>query len=345
MGAAITGLGAALPARAVSNDEIGATLGLDDDWVVSRTGIRRRRIAGTGESSVSLGASAALQALDAAGIDATRLDAVIVATVSPDRRIPGTAPVLAATLGATQAFAFDLNAGCSGFLVALNQAHAMVSVGHVRRVLVCGIDILSRLTDRSDPKTAILFGDGAGAAVVERHPVDALGPFLLFTDGSEPELLWTREPGDGLIEMNGREVYVRAVKGMAAAVEAAAARARVGLDELDLVVAHQANARILRAVAERLGLPKDRFVSNIAEVGNTSAASIPMALHEAASDGLLEAGMRVMLTAFGAGFTWGAGLVRWVALQPGADGGMLRVNLSEEAAASTLGTTRAAAGR
>lgn len=309
-GSRITGWGTALPGRIVTNAELAASLGIDTEWIWTRTGIRERRIAGKEETTTSLAATATRAACARAGLTPRDLDTVIVATITPDRRIPGAGPMLAAEIGAIQAWAYDLNAGCSGFLVALAQATALVRSGSAERVAVCGADLLSRITDWTDPQSCILFGDGAGAVVVEVSERDALGPFVLGSDGSHPEMLWTRS-SDGLIEMQGREVYKRAVSEMASSVSAAAAAAGAALDDIDLVVAHQANARILAAVADRLGLPAERFATNIATVGNTSAASIPLALDSALSEDRIADDAGVMLTAFGAGFTWGAGLVRW----------------------------------
>lgn len=312
MGCAVTGWGTALPERRLTNADLAASLEVEEAWISGRTGIHERRIAEGEESTTSLAAAAAREALGRAGVAPADLDAVVVATITPDVRIPGAAPMLAAELGAGHAWSYDLNAGCSGFLVALAQARALVVSGSADRVLVCGADLLSRITDYSDPQSCVLFGDGAGAVVVEAAPEDTLGPFVLGSDGSQPELLWTR-PSDGLIEMKGREVYRRAVAEMAASVADVVKAANMALDDVDLVVAHQANARILSAVADRLGLPEELFATNIARVGNTSAASIPLALGDALSEGRIAPGATVMLTAFGAGFTWGAGLVRWVA--------------------------------
>ena len=311
MGVALTGLGAQLPKKILDNAELARRLDVTEQWIFSRTGINERRIAGDEETSGTLAASAGRSALERAGVDPTDLDCVIVATCTPDYLLPSTAALVAATLGATRAAAFDLNAACSGFLYGIAQAYALIESGGARRVLVCGADVLSRSTDYTDPKSSIIFGDGAGAAVIERIEGETrLGPFRLHADGSRPELLYV-PPETGFIRMDGREVYKRAVQEMTASVRAILLDANITADDVDLLVAHQANARILRAVGERLGFPSERLMTNIARVGNTSAASIPLALAEAVETGLLTDGDRVVLTAFGAGFTWGAGVLRW----------------------------------
>jgi 3-oxoacyl-[acyl-carrier-protein] synthase-3 len=310
MGAVISGLGTAVPEVVLSNEELAERVGLSEQWIFERTGIRARRIASEGETTSTLAHLAGSQALQQAGVEPGDLDAVIVATVTPDYQFPAVAPMVASALGFSGA-AFDMNAGCSGFLYGLAQSAAMVESGAASRVLLIGADVLSRITDYSDSKSCVLFGDGAGAAVIER--VDGpshIGPFRLGADGSRPELLYV--PNESrLIHMEGREVYRHAVAEMAGSVRAVLAGAGIRIDDVDLLVAHQANARILAAVAERLALPEEKVITNIARYGNTSAASIPLALAEAAEDGTLREGALVVLTAFGAGFTWGAGVVRW----------------------------------
>ncbi|MGH2755707.1 MAG: beta-ketoacyl-ACP synthase III [Actinomycetota bacterium] len=311
MGVAVTGWGSAVPETVVSNADIGAQVDVEPDWIFQRTGITSRHIAADGQKTSELATDAARRALGVAGADAEMLDAIIVATVTPDLQIPATASLVQSSLGARRAAAFDLNAGCSGFLYALSQATAMVVSGQARRVLVVGADILSRVIDFSDPRSAVLFGDGAGAVVVERSiGRDRIGPFLLGSDGSEPDLLCIPR-STGLISMQGREVYRRAVEAMSDSIRDLSRAQGIELEEIDLVVCHQANARILASVADRTGLPEERFLSNISSYGNTSAASIPLALAEAADGGRLGPGDLVVLAAFGAGFTWGAGLVRW----------------------------------
>lgn len=314
-GSRIAGLGTAVPERRLDNDELSASLGLDDGWIEERTGIRTRRIAAPSDRTSRLGAAAAQRALDAAGVTATDIDLIICATVTPDRRFPATACLIQSALG-SHAGAFDINAGCSGFLVALSQADASIRSGNASRILIVGCEILSRITDYSDRKTAILFGDGAGAAVVEATDgPSSIGPFTLFSDGSRPQLLFVDE-ATNKIHMEGREVYRAAVLRMSESVARVVRVAGYSIDDIDLLVAHQANARILEGVASRLSIHPDKVFSNIARYGNTSAASIPIALAEAQTSGALKEGDLVALTAFGAGLVWGAGLMRWSAPLP-----------------------------
>jgi 3-oxoacyl-[acyl-carrier-protein] synthase-3 len=309
MGAETTGWGMALPEQTLTNKSLAASLDVSEEWIFERTGIVARRVAARGDTTASLAAAAGRQALATAGLDASELECVIVATCTPDTQIPATAPVVQSALGAFGAFSFDLNAGCSGFLFALAQADALISGGAARRVLVCGADVLSRVTDYSDARSCVLFGDGAGAVVLEEGE-PRLGPFTLSSDGSRPELLWI-PPGEAFIRMNGREVYRRAVEAMTMSVVEILEAASLSVRDVALLVAHQANARILEAVAARLGLAEEQIAINITNYGNTSAASIPIALAEAAEAGRLDHDDIVILTAFGAGFTWGAGEVRW----------------------------------
>jgi len=309
-GSTITGIGVHVPEGELSNKELAERLGVSEEWILGRTGIRSRHVVEDGDTSSSLGALAAQRALDHAGLVADDLDMIVTATISPDMQFPATACLIQEAIGATKASAFDIGAGCSGFLFALAQAKALVESGAARRVLVVGADVLSRHADRNDRRSSILFGDGAGAAIVEG--IDApteIGRFVLRTDGSNPELLCVPR-NSPYIQMNGREVYRAAVAGLTSAVNDTIASE--GLKpEKTWLVAHQANARILEAVARRLEWPEDKVIINIDHYGNTSSASIPLALYEAMNDGRLQDGDDVVLTAFGAGFAWGAGLVRW----------------------------------
>lgn len=309
--ASITGLGTALPEREQPNSELAPRLDVSEEWIFERTGIRSRRIVAEHDSTSSLATTAGAAALAGAGMDADALDIVIVATITPDYQFPSAASLVQTALGARSAGAFDLGAGCSGWLYAVAQASALVDAGAAERVLVCGADVLSRLADPSDVGSCVLFGDGAGAAVVERTEGRSdFGRFVLHSDGSQPELLCMPK-GGRFIQMQGREVYRRAVDAMTASVEKVLSEGGVTQDERPLLVAHQANARILEAVQRRLSWPSDRVVINIDRVGNTSAASIPLALEAALRRGLLNPGDLVVLTAFGTGFAWGAGLMRW----------------------------------
>jgi 3-oxoacyl-[acyl-carrier-protein] synthase-3 len=309
-GSTITGIGVHVPEGELRNDELAERLSVSEEWIFGRTGIRSRHVVDDADTSSSLGALAAQRALDHAGLVADDLDMIVTATISPDLQFPATACLIQEAIGATKAAAFDLGAGCSGFLFALAQAKALVESGSARRVLVVGADVLSRYADRNDRRSSILFGDGAGAAIVEG--IDApteIGRFVLHTDGSSPELLCVPQDSP-YIQMNGREVYKAAVAGMTSAVHDTITSE--GLKpEKTWLVAHQANARILEAVARRLEWPEDKVIINIDHYGNTSSASIPLALNEAMNDGRLQDGDDVVLTAFGAGFAWGAGLIRW----------------------------------
>ncbi len=310
MGSFISGWGTCLPEGTLDNETLAFQVGVTPEWIVERTGIHQRHIASEKETVSSLGAKAASGALEVSRLEADQIDVVIVATFTADYTLPAAAPLVASALGAGRAAAFDLNAGCAGFLYALTQADALVSAGHARRVLVVGSDIVSRYVDYTDARSCVLFGDGAGAVVVEHTDAPSrLGPFTLGADGSDPELLWI--PPGGLINMKGREVYRRAVEEMSASVRQMLASSDLTITDVDLLVAHQANARILSAVGERLGIESERVVTNIATVGNTSAASIPLALAEAQGAGRVSDGDVIMMAAFGAGFAWGAGVVRW----------------------------------
>jgi 3-oxoacyl-[acyl-carrier-protein] synthase III len=313
MGAVVRSWGFALPETQLRNAELAARVGVSEEWIYERTGIMSRRIAGPGETTSSLATLAGKEALERAGIGADELDLVIVATATADEQLPGAAPLVQAKIGATRAGAFDVGAGCAGFLYALSVASALVDSGSVRRVLVCGADVLSRVTDYSDARSCVLFGDGAGAAVVEKTDgAGQVGPFLLHSDGDAIDLLRI-DHESRLIKMEGRQVYRRAVQGMTESVRELVAAAGISLDDVRLLVAHQANARILEAVASQLGLDERRVLTNIVRYGNTSAASIPIAIAEATQQNILEEGDIVVLTAFGAGFVWGAGMLRWSA--------------------------------
>lgn len=303
-------VGSALPSRVVSNDELDRHLGTPDGWIEERTGISERRIASPEDSTASLGTRAAAEALHRAGLTGGDIDLIICATVTPDHRFPASACAIQHALG-SKATAYDLNAACSGFLVALSHAHNAIAVGGAGRALVIGAETLSRITDRDDAHTSILFGDGAGAAILEAAPGDPqVGPFTLYTDGGRPQLLYV-DPDTDTIHMQGREVYRAAVGGMARAVRETLVRAGLSTDDIDLVIAHQANERILAAVASRIGLPTSKMFTNIRRYGNTSAASIPIALADAYTSGRLRENDTIVLAAFGAGFVFGAALVEW----------------------------------
>jgi 3-oxoacyl-[acyl-carrier-protein] synthase-3 len=305
----IAAVAAALPERVVENEELAAPLGVDSEWISSRTGIHRRRRV-NGETLVDLGAEAGSSALALAGLDPADLDLVLVATSTADQLLPQAAPLVASRMGAPSAGAIDVGAACTGFLSALSLATAQLESGRARAVLVVGAEVMSRVTDYSDRRTAGLFGDGAGAAVLTLGGPGQIGPIALRSDGERGDLI-KADWEERLVQMDGRATFRAAVAAMSATTLEVVSDAGLGLDEIDLFVYHQANSRIISAVGERLDLPPDRVIDCLANYGNTSAASIPIALSEAASTGLLRKGSRVLLSAFGAGLTWGAGIVEW----------------------------------
>jgi 3-oxoacyl-[acyl-carrier-protein] synthase-3 len=307
----VFGVGAALPRDVVGNSHFATRLQTSDEWILRRTGIRTRRRLNGALSLADLAAQACREALGDARREAEEVDHVIAATITPDRLTPGLAPEVVGALGLTGAAAHDVNAACAGFLYALDQAAALVETGRAGVVLVCGAEALSRITDEEDRSTAFLFGDGAAAVVVAGGDLEVgCGPFVLGADGRHSDLLFA-EADERLLRMSGPEVFRHAVPGMAAATRAALTRAGLRPGDLDLLVAHQANARIVEAVAAELGLPPERVVLNIERYANTSSASIPLALWEADREGRLAPGALVGLAAFGAGFVWGAGVISW----------------------------------
>ncbi len=319
---AIAGLGARLPDRVVTNDDLAEVLDTSDEWIRTRTGIRERHVAAPEEATSDLATAAARDALRDAGLAATDLAAVIVATTSPDHQVAATAPLVASALGVT-APAFDLNAACSGFVYALRVASGMVATGD-GAVLVIGAETLTRIADPEDRSTAVLFGDGAGAVVLVPDDDARLGPFSLGADGEGASMLWTpsggtRRPFDAevladrshYLSMRGGDVYRNAVVRMADSAREVLAQAGLEVADVDLLVGHQANVRILDAVAARLGLPTELSHISVDRHGNTSAASIPLALADARAQGKLRDGATVLLAAFGAGLTWGACLLTW----------------------------------
>jgi 3-oxoacyl-[acyl-carrier-protein] synthase-3 len=308
--AGIAGLASALPERRVSSAEIGAHLGVDADWIASRTGIDERRHAAPGETLAGLASVAAERALDAAGANAAELDLVLVATSTADERVPTAAPLVAGLIGAERAGTIDIGAACTGFVSALDLAAGAIESGRAESVLVIGAELMSNVLDLDDPRTAGLFGDGAGAAIVTAGGAGLIGPIQLRADAENSRLI-TASHEENLVRMDGRATFRNAVARLSEITLEVVADAGCGLDEIDLFVFHQANGRILSAVGERLGLEPAKVVDSIAHHGNTSAASIPLALDDAQRDGRLRDGSRVLLAAFGAGLTWGAGIVEW----------------------------------
>lgn len=309
--AGIAGLGTALPATAVSSDAIAERIGVPSGWLERRTGIHSRRHALPDERVAELAADAGRAALADAGIDAALIDLVLVATVAADELTPNAAPQVAYELGATAAGAMDIGAACTGFISGLTVASGLIESGRAHHVLVIGAEIMSRYLDPADRSTAGLFGDGAGAVVVVPSETESLvGQAVLGSDGSAaPYIIAPRDTA--VVRMDGHETFKRAVATLATNAREAVAANGLELDDIALFVLHQANGRILTAVAEQLGVDPERMLDVIAERGNTSAASIPLALADARERGLLNAGDRVLLGAVGAGFTWGATIVEW----------------------------------
>src|SRR5881296_2753688 len=323
--AELQGTGRYTPKRVMTNDEFSKILDTSDQWIRERTGIRERRISSKEESNACMGKAAAMQVLEHNSLTPLDLDAIVYATASPDRLLPSAACDLQAILGAKNAAAFDVGAACAGFVYALNVAEGLIASEQAERVLVIAAEKLTSIMDWSDRTTAVLFGDGAGATIV-RKSTNGRGILsgYLKTDGTLAELLYrpgggaTHPPSEELlkdhsyyIKMAGREVFKAAVLSMADACDHALERAGLSADDIDLLIPHQANIRIIEATAKHAGMPMDKVYVNVDRFGNTSAASIAIALDEAVKTGRLKPGMVVMLCAFGAGFTWGSLVVRW----------------------------------
>jgi 3-oxoacyl-[acyl-carrier-protein] synthase-3 len=324
----ITGLGAHVPERVVTNDELAGLVDTTDEWIRSRTGIRERRVAAPEEALSDLCLPAARDALEAAGVDAAKIDLLIVATVTADMAFPSTAAILADALGAHEAAAYDLSAGCTGFMYALAQAYGMLAGGLSRRALVVGGDVLSKVMDWHDRSTMVLFGDGAGAVVLERVERGGFLGFELGADGSGgPDLYLpaggSREPasaqsvaeGHHYIQMNGREVFKFATRILVSSAQELLDECGVTVEDIDVYVPHQANVRIIEHARQKLGIPPERTVVNVDRYGNTSSGSIPLALAEAVKDGRLKEGELVLMTGMGAGLTWGSALIEWTERQ------------------------------
>ena len=310
--AALGSVAMAVPEQVVDNATIAEGAGVTEQWIVHRTGVRQRRHVRDGERLSDLATSAGRQALEQAGVDAADLDLVLVATVAADELSPNAAPLVAHELGAQRAGTMDVSAACTGFLSALSLAAAQVEAGRCDHALVIGADVLSRFTDPTDRGTAALFADGAGAVVVS--PANSgggrIGDIVLRADGAgAPAIYATHE--DQTFHMQGHDTFKAAVHQLSESTLEAIEREGLGLDDIDLFVYHQANARILAAVGERLGLDRDRVIDCIDRYGNTSSATLPIAMAEAKELGKLEPGSTVLLAAFGAGFTWGAGVIEW----------------------------------
>jgi 3-oxoacyl-[acyl-carrier-protein] synthase III len=325
--AEMASIGVAVPPGVLTNADLTKMLDTSDEWIVERTGIRERHIARPDQSVAMLSCEASMKALQDAGITPQDLDSIVLATASPDRLLPSTACDLQALLGADRAAAFDIGAACPGFVFATSVAEGLIASGQSETVLVVGAEKLSTITDFQDRSTAILFGDGAGAVVVRRTDgSDGRGILSTYlrSDGKLAPLLY--RPGGGsadpisekvvcershYMKMAGREVFKAAVLAMAEACDEAMRRAGVTADEIDLLVPHQANIRIIEATAKHAGMPMDKVMVNVDRYGNTSSASIPLALEQAITEGRVQRGSLLLFVAFGAGFTWGSAVVRW----------------------------------
>ncbi|HEX4269888.1 MAG TPA: beta-ketoacyl-ACP synthase III [Rhizomicrobium sp.] len=320
--ARVIGCGSALPDNVVTNDDLAKTLDTSDAWIRERSGIRQRHIARPGEKTSDLALAASRAALTDAGIDAGELDIIICATTTPDESFPATATVIQSRLGMAHGAAFDVQAVCSGFIYGLSIADSMIRTGQARTVLLIGAETMSRLLDWSDRGTCVLFGDGAGAVVLQAH--EGVGDNFdqgvlntrLFSDGRLHDLLYadggvSSTGTAGKLRMQGKEVFRHAVTNISAAIQASADAAGVAVADVDWFVPHQANQRILDGTARKLSIDPQKVISTVALHGNTSAASVPLALDVAVRDGRIKRGNLILLEAMGGGFTWGAALIRW----------------------------------
>jgi 3-oxoacyl-[acyl-carrier-protein] synthase-3 len=314
----ITGLGCYVPDRVMTNADLAELVDTSDEWITERTGIKERRFASEDQAMSDLALPAARDALAQAGVEPKDLDLVIVATVTPDMMFPTTSALLADALGADDAAAYDLLAGCTGFMYAVAQAYGMLAGGLADRALVVGGDVLSKILDWTDRSTLVLFGDGAGAVVLERVDRGGFLGFELGADGGGGEHLWLPGSGsrrfedpDSFVKMNGREVFKFATRVMVTSAEKLLDQCGLSIDDVDVYVPHQANVRIIDHAVRKLGVREDRVVVNVDRYGNTSSGSIPLALADAAADGRLKPGELVLMTGMGAGLTWGSALIEW----------------------------------
>ena len=318
----VIGSGAYMPAKIVTNDDLAKRVDTSDEWIRERTGIRQRHIVADGERTSDLALAAARAAIQDAGIEVSDLDMVICATTTPDETFPATATIVQSKLGMTRGAAFDLQAVCSGFIYGLSVADNMIRGGQAKTVLLIGAESMSRLLDWSDRTTCVLFGDGAGAVVLQGYEGrgdnadQGILNTRIFSDGRMHDMLYvdggpSSTQTTGHLRMQGKEVFRHAVTNIAAAITASADAAGVAVADIDWFVPHQANQRILDGTGRKLGIPGERVISTVALHGNTSAASVPLALETAVRDGRIKRGDLILLEAMGGGFTWGAALIRW----------------------------------
>lgn len=328
-GARLIGVGAGLPSAVVTNFDLEKLVDTSDEWIKTRTGISERRIASEEETTSQLAIAAAKDAIEFAGISSDEIELIVVATSTPDNLYPSTACMVQAAIGAKRAAAFDMEAACTGIVYALAVAQQFIGSGTFKCALVIGVDIHSRFLNWADRNTCILFGDGAGAFILKTADKEneMLGTYLR-ADGAGGHLLQIPNTGSayphagvsppqathGFLEMNGRAIYEFAVNAVPEAVRAACADAGIGVEDIDFLIPHQANMRIIKSAAERLGMPPEKIVSNVNEMGNTSAASIPLAMWQAIKRGQIAEGSTCALVGFGGGLTWGAAIVKWTAV-------------------------------
>jgi 3-oxoacyl-[acyl-carrier-protein] synthase-3 len=319
--ARIAGTGSYLPEKVLSNHDLEKIMDTSDEWIQERTGIKRRHIAADGETTASMGLEAARRALEAAGTDADAIDLIVVGTCTPDKVIPATACIIQRELGISGCAALDINAACSGFLYGLDLANRFMTTGGASKALIIGSETLSRITNWQDRTTAVLFGDGAGAVVLEAADEQGVLATHIHADGAYEELLQTRqgislgfdascEPG-AYVEMQGNAVFKRAVATFDSIARETVTDLDGHLDDIDWFIPHQANMRIIKAAARKLGMPMERVVATVDEHANTSAASIPLALDLVVREGRIRRGDKILMAAFGAGFTWGAAMIRY----------------------------------
>lgn len=320
--ARIAGTGSYLPEKLLTNDDLAKQVDTSDEWIRSRTGIRERHIAAEGQTTSDLGYIAAIRALEAAGVDASEIDMIVVGTTTPDLIFPSTSCLIQARLGVSGCAAMDVNAACSGFVYALSVADKFIRSGDVKTALVIGAETLSRIVDWTERTTSVLFGDGAGAVVLKADSETGILSTHLHADGAKKELLWNPvgvsvgfkqdEPNGGAcIHMKGNDVFKYAVKALDSVVDETLEANGLDKQDLDWLIPHQANLRIIEATAKRLEMPMDRVIVTVDRHGNTSAGSVPLALDAAVRSGRVQRGQLLLLEAFGGGFTWGSALLRY----------------------------------